>query len=438
MTQRNKRYLVWLVTLLAVIALVASVLYTRSAIKAKAAQKKPSKPSISKQVVAYLPLTPQRYVSRVEGFGEAQSRYHASLSSDVAGKVAYVANRFAEGQRVKKGQVLIKLEQQSIESAIASHEASLANAQLKLLEEKRLQQQARYEWRASGLSGQPDSPLFFREPQIRSAHAAIAAAKKQLTKSRLDLNKTAITSPFDAVITQTQAQPGSVIQAGAPLATLSSTDRMEVSIPLSSQQWAQLPSGRTLTAGKWPVILSTDDGTQTWRGYVIRVGKTVNKQTRQRPLVVAVERPYDLDVPLYAGSFVKARIDGKVMSNLWKIPTTALSQSGDIWLIDDNDCLTKLPLTESYSRDGSLYMPAPTSYTLPDETQNNSGRQVARLVLSPLNSFVVGMCVTPKAIKPKVIKPKAIKPKAIKPATADKNTSTTSATPVMRNTDNAS
>lgn len=383
---KKRPWLIALVTLLALLALIAAVLFVKSGIKAKHAEKKTAKPEIIKPTVEFIVLKPESYASRVVGFGEAKARYSSPLNANVSGKVAYVAESFAAGKRVRKGQLLIQLDKDNFASQVASQESALASAELNLLEEQRKQKQARYEWQASGLSGQPESPLFYRGPQIKSAKAAIADAKLRLQKSRDDLKDTAIRSPFDAVITQINVQPGSVIQAGATLATLNSTDRVEIAVPLSAEQWSQLPSSNILMSGKWPVQLATDDGSQTWRGYVIRLGKSVNAQTRQRELIVAVERPYDLKNPLYAGSFVKASIDGKVLSNMWKIPATSISQAGDIWLIDDNDCLIRMPLKENYSRDGALYMSVP-------EYQTH-----ARLVLSPLNSFVAGMCVTPEAL----------------------------------------
>lgn len=384
--KKRKTWQVVVATLLALLALIGAVLFTKQGIKAKDAEKKTTQPEIIKPTVEFITLAPESYASRVVGFGEVKARYSSPLNANVSGKVGYVASSFAAGQRVRKGQLLVQLQKNVFSSQIASQEAALANAELNLLEEQRKQKQARYEWQASGLSGKPESPLFYREPQIKAAKANIVDAKLRLQKSRDDLQDTAIKSPFDAVITQINIQPGSVIQAGATLATLNSTDRVEIAIPLSAEQWAQLPTSSILTAGKWPVQLETDDGSQKWTGYVIRVGKSVNTQTRQRELIVAVDRPYDLKNPLYAGSFVKASIDGKVLNNMWKIPATSISQAGDIWLIDDNSCLLRMPLKENYSREGALYMPVP-------EYQTH-----VRLVLSPQNSFVSGMCVTPEAL----------------------------------------
>lgn len=382
---RFRRVTVVVITLLALLALAAAVFYTRSAVKAKQAEKRPTPPAAGKPKVSVLPIQADNFASQVTGFGEVQPRHTLALTSEVGGKVAFISNKLAVGQRVKKGQVLLEIQKQDYEKVLASRKAALANAELTLLEEQRKRKQAMLEWQTSGLSGQPDSPLVFRTPQIKAAKAAVTDAKLALAQSQQDIKDTRIRAPFNAVVVASNVQPGSIVRAGAVLGTLNSTDQVEVSIPLTEQQWSQLPSTSTLTAAKWAVTLhTTEAGTATsqapsWQGYVARMAQTVDANTRQRALIVAVDKPYDKKQPLYAGSFVKASIDGKVIANLWKIPATALAQTGDVWLLDEQDCLLRLPISISYTRGDAIYVPATT--------------KTARLVISPLNSFVAGMCV---------------------------------------------
>lgn len=373
------------------LVLVMAVLYTRQGIIAKKQRPKAEAPPVQKLVVETLPLVSDSYVSQVIGFGVAKPRYALTLRSEVAGRVDYTHNAFAVGKRVQKKQALVQLDQSDMKQAIASQQAVLANAELNLLEEQRKRTQARYEWEASGLSGTPDSPLYYREPQIKAVKATIANATLALQQRKKDLAYSTIRAPFDAVIAQTSVQPGALVSAGTAVATLHSTDRVEVTLPLTAKQWAQLPSSRTLHAGKWPVILETDDASQRWRGYVARVGKSIDQKTRQRSLIVAVERPYDRANPLYVGTFLKVRIDGKVMPNLWKVPITAVSQAGDVWLLDEKSCLVRLPVSDSFSRDDMLYLNIPENYQRKSVKTNDF-----QVVVTPLNTFVAGMCVTAK------------------------------------------
>lgn len=399
-TKGNKKswVVVLIVTILALLALVGSIMYTKSAIKAKKMAKKPSMPVIAKPSVTYRMIQADSYASQIMAFGETKAKYQLDLTTDLQGKIQYISKYFNQGRRVKKDQILVELATTDYEKQIASKQATIANTELRLLEEKRKQKQAKYEWAQSGLTGQPDSELVFREPQIKTIQATLIDAKLALKQSQQDLKDTKITAPFDAIVVMRQVQPGSLLRAGQVIGTLNSTDTVEIALPLTQSQWAQLPSKATLVNAKWPVTLYSSESAshsgskvnpeqaQKWRGYVTRVGQSIDEKTRQRPLIVAVDKPLDRKQPLFAGSFVKAVIDGQVLDNLWKIPATALSQTGDIWLLDDKDCLIKQPFKQSYSRGNALYMPIPASF---------SGLSTkARLVLSPLNSFVSGMCVT--------------------------------------------
>lgn len=390
-TSKPKWIVVTLVTLLALGALFGAIAFTKKGVEAKKNQKREKKIEKTLPTVQFIPVQANSYASDVVGFGEVKNRYNLALVSEVGGRLGYFSPKLAVGQRVRKGQVLLKVAQNDYKKDIVSRESALASAELNLLEEQRKRKQAKLEWQESGLSGQPDSPLVFREPQIKAAKAAIADAKLALQQSKQDLANTQVVAPFDAVVTAVAIQPRGMVQAGQNLATLASTDRAEISLPLTAGQWAQLPSQSAMVANKMPVQISSSDGIQTegtplpkWQGYVVRVGQTVDAKTRQRPIIVAVNNPLDKAEPLFAGSFVKVSITGKVIPNLWKIPATAMSQSGDIWFLDDKDCLQKQRINPLFTRGENMFLMASTAKI--------------RLVLTPLNSYVNGMCVQAKNI----------------------------------------
>ncbi len=57
-----------------------------------------------------------------------------------------------------------------------------------------------------------------REPHLRAAQARIEAAEAAVARARLDLERTAIVAPFDAQVLTRDANLGSQVAAGAPLA----------------------------------------------------------------------------------------------------------------------------------------------------------------------------------------------------------------------------
>lgn len=345
-------------------------------------------PAANAPSVTVIEVDAQSYTAEVKGYGEAAAHYEITYSSEISGRVSSVADGFETGRLVKAGEVLASLENTAYRQAVAQAESDLAQAKLDLLEEQRTGEQARLEWERSGLEGEPNSTLVLREPQLAAAEAVVENAEYSLQKAQLDLQKTVITAPFDALIVSRDIQPGSYVQAGSSVATLYSTDRVEIEIPLSVSQWLNLPklSNAELEQldSRWQVELFDTEGQNSWQGYVIRVEQHVDTESRQRALVVAVDKPFEQEVGLFPGTFVQASIDGRIMNDTWALPASAISQEGDIWYVDDNSQLNKSAAVKYFER-------ADTVYIEPME-----GVDSAQILKRPLTNYVVGQQVVAK------------------------------------------
>lgn len=262
------------------------------------------------QQVSVVLATLGDYQAEVVGYGEAKSRYELMFSTEVGGRVETISSQFETGQVIGQGDVIANIDSTSYQQAVTQAKANVAQAQLDLLEEQRQGEQAKSEWQRSGLSGEPDSPLVLREPQLAQVTAALENAKLELVKAEQDLEKTTLVAPFDSLVVSRDVQPGSYAQTGAQIATLYSVDEVEVSVPLSESQWLSLPNSDNsqLKEQPWPVTLSSSDGQYQWQGYVERVEQHLQQDTRQRSLIVKVDNPLEQEKDLYPGTFVQATI----------------------------------------------------------------------------------------------------------------------------------
>ena len=249
------------------------------------------------------------------------------------------------------------------------------------MEEQRQGEQARSEWARSGLSGEPSSPLVLREPQLASAQAKLDNAKQALIKAQEDLTNTEIRAPFDSVVVSRDIQPGSYLNAGGSVATLYSTDRIEIEIPLSEQQWTNLP--KLDSGSEWSAKVTDSTGSVEWVARVERSYQYVAQETRQRSIVLVIENPLEQENPLFPGTFVTATIEGTEVANMWQLPASALSQQGEIWTVDEQGLLAKSEATTLFERQQHIYV---------KPTQTGDSVQV---VMRPLSNFKVGMKVQP-------------------------------------------
>ncbi|MDR9826804.1 efflux RND transporter periplasmic adaptor subunit [Vibrio sp. FNV 38] len=322
----------------------------------------------------------QQYQAQVVSYGEAKPRYELDLSIEVSGRVEQLTKDFATGYIVKQGTVLAQLDDTMYQQAVTQAKADVAAANLALLEEQRQGEQAKSEWQRSGIAGEPSSPLVLREPQLASAKANLENAEKSLESAQQDLDDTIIRAPFDALIISRDIQPGSYVAIGQSVATLYSVDQVEIELPLSEQQWNNLP--KTTEFDEWKVMITDSAGTQQWDARVSRVLQHVEETTRQRSVIIAVDAPLEQQNQLHPGTFVKATLSGDMVDDLWEVPASAVSQQGEIWTVDQTGTLRKQLADKLFERKDKVYLAA---------AQSSDEQQV---VLRPLSTFQEGMKVT--------------------------------------------
>ena len=335
--------------------------------------------------VSVIKVVAGSYASEVKAYGAAKPHFDITLTAQVAGQIDSISDQFETGKRLKKNTIMARLENSEYQAAVESARQALSSAKVSLLEEERQGLQALSEWKSSGLEGEPDSDLVLRKPQLAAAKATVKQAEASLKAAEKDLSQSAIKAPFDALVINRAVSPGGYVQTGSEVATLYSTDRVEISVALSAQEWNNLPSLAILNSGKWPVEVESVEDHHIWQGRVLRAEQNLNVETRQRSLIIAVDEPLDLEPALFPGTFVSAHITGRNVAGVWKLPNSALSQRGEVWYVSADNTLQKFSASPLFSSSGYIYIQPP-------ESLNNTP---VMILVSPLNSYLEGMAVNP-------------------------------------------
>lgn len=323
-------------------------------------------------------VLPKAYQATVSGYGSATAHYQLALNSRVSGQVLSVADDFEVGHHVQAGQVLLYLEN-------SSYRAALATADLAYQEAQREAEQARAEWAASGLEGDPESSLVFYEPQLQEARANYEAAKA-------NFEDTQVKATFDGVVTSREVAPGSYISVGSELGEMVSADRVEISVPLSTSEWMLLPTLEKMTTENWMITLFDVETGLQWQGRVLRAERQLDTDTRQRSIIIAVDKPFEQTPALMPGIFVEAFVPGIIVDDLWKLPSSSLSQRGEIWYVDANNTLQSFNATPAFTDNTSIYIHPPQD--LREDPQ--------RVLITPMNSYVKGAVVETQVVSSQV------------------------------------
>jgi len=382
-----KRLYQWITLILALLVIACVYFYITKALEAQKNKVRQPRPAAPEQAmeVSVIRVSPGKHAAMVQVSGIAKPHYDLTLTTQVSGEVTYLAEHFEKGQRVTKGQVLARLHNTELASSVATAANTVASATLALKEEERQAKQSKAEWQAAGFSGAPDSDLVLRKPQLEAARTQLEAAKAALSDAKDKLKHAQLIAPFDALVVARFISPGSFLNAGNEVATLYSTDRLEIELDLAHSDWQKLPTTTALIKQRWPARIESMDGRQHWAGRVLSADLHIDESTRMRKLVVGLANPLEQSPALLPGAFVNVILEGKPIENLWQLPNSALSQKSEIWYITDDQRLASFTTSPEFVDANYVYISVPKA--MQDKPY--------QILTHPYNSYLPGRLVTP-------------------------------------------
>lgn len=192
------------------------------------------------------------------------------------------------GDRVKKGQVLVRLSASTLQADVAAARAALQEAEVHAREARAQAERVRPLAGSEALSAQQiDSLLAAAE----AAESRVAGLKARLKSEELRLGYTRITAPDDGVITLRDALEGALAQAGQPLLRLQRQGRLE---------WRAEVPGPLLSPVKVGQKARLQVGSEVVEGHVRQVGPTVDVHSRNGIVYVDVPESSSLRAGLFA------------------------------------------------------------------------------------------------------------------------------------------
>jgi RND family efflux transporter MFP subunit len=292
----------------------------------------------------------------VTGTGTVGSRQEASITTQVSGKVTYLAPGFVVGGLFGKGDLLFKIEDTDYRLSIERAKGAIAKAEYDLATVEGQARVARIEWDRLQLAEKKEpSPLVLFEPQLKNAQANVNSAKAALAQTELDLARTSISAPFDCLIRSEEIDLGQYVTAGRSVAAVAGTGAAEIVVPLPLEelQWLAIPrKGGNGSGAPAKVKVTVGDRVLTWKGRVVRSLGEVDPRGRMARVVVAVEDPYNLKKgrggdlrDLEIGMFVDVEIAGKELSGVFTVPRSALRDGDTVWTMDGERKLRIKPVT---------------------------------------------------------------------------------------------
>lgn len=319
----------------------------------------------------------------VTAMGTVVPSRQVTLKARVSGEVQAVASEFVPGGRMAKGETLLRLDSSDHQVEVSKAQSALKDARAALAIEQGSQTIAREEIRLlSEMSpeGIAETDLSLRKPQLQQAQAAVASAEADLRKARLDLERTVVQAPFNALIVERNVNVGTYVGAQDALATLVGTDEfwVEAVVPLDRLSLLDINQ-----EGGCPVRIRSQSGSAgQWQGRVVHIAGKLNETSRMATVIVAVANPLEpvsdaSAARLMIDDYVFVEIDGRPLAGVIELPRAALQDGNTVWVCDDNT-LDIRPVALAWKNNDAVFI----------QSGLRPGEQV---VISELSSPVQGM-----------------------------------------------
>lgn len=354
-------------------------------------------------------VKPSSYQIIVTAMGTVIPDREVVLKSRVSGEIVEIHPEFTEGGFLKKDMRIIQIDPQDYELALARKRSTVTDAEYALKLELGHQAVAKREWGLLNL-GKPaqdmEKELALRQPHLSKVRADLSAAEAELKAAMLDLERTHITAPFNAMVRSKSVDLGSQITPQEPLAELVGTDayRIQASLPVDRLEWIDVPVQAGDYGSKARIIYGQGNECS---GTVIRLMGDLATEGRMARILVEVADPLGMNssnqdrTPLLIGEYVRVKIIGRKLDNVFQIPRTALKDNSSIWIVAENQTL-EIRKVRPVWRDADVVL-------LKDGLK--PGEQ---LIVSDLPAPVEGMTVRVEPLKSEMKSDQPVKEKATK------------------------
>lgn len=278
--------------------------------------------------------------------GTVEARRRSRIAAEIGGRVVEV--RYREGARVKAGEILVRLAEESLRAKLEQAKEGVPVAAARLEDACLRRDRAKRELARTERLAEKNVASEDRLDALRygfdSARVACEAAKAELAQARASLRaaeselaKSAIVAPFEGVVAEVNVEVGEWVTPSPPLLTspavidLIDPTSIYVSAPMDEVDAGAIRPGL-------PVRVSVDSRAgESFAGHVARVAPYVlDTEAQNRTLEIEVSID-DAKVAesLLPGTSADAEVILEMRPDVLRIPASALLRSEQVLVLED-------------------------------------------------------------------------------------------------------
>ncbi|MFH2058988.1 MAG: efflux RND transporter periplasmic adaptor subunit [Pseudomonadota bacterium] len=325
--------------------------------EAKMNRKSPKQQAVMVETIA---MKPGNYQSFVRAMGTVVSDKQIVLKSKVAGEVVSISSKFLQGGLIRKGEILLTIDdadyQIEVKKALSALNKVLSDlkieqgSQMIAIEELKLINQA-------DLGDVKATDLNLRKPQLAQAKAAVDSAMADLERARLNLSRTKVIVPFNALVLEKSVNLGSLVTSQGVLATLVDVDFYQVEAQVPPDMLSVLKISETSGS---KAIVHSQYSNQTWQGKVARITGKMSANSRMAGVIVLIADPLGLKKDNHPGQLllsdhVELKMMGETLENVFLLSRSFLRDENTVWIYN-NGVLEIKSVDLAWKEDGLVYI----------------------------------------------------------------------------------
>jgi RND family efflux transporter MFP subunit len=252
----------------------------------------------------------------------------ASIAGKIMGRVERIL--VSEGDAVRKGQLLVKLEGGDVRAKLAQAEAGVVEATVHFENAKKNLErfESLFQQNAATQKELDDVRVGYE-----SARARLRAAEEMKREVEELLQYVDVVAPFDGVVTKTHVDAGDLASPGQPIISLENARRLEVVASVPESQIEQLSIGMPVK-----IVIPSQSGDvpdQEFTGSIDQIVPTADPGSHQFVVKVFIQNPGGT---VRSGIFARLVVSRALAEQLM-VPAGAIHRRGQlegVYIVDDD------------------------------------------------------------------------------------------------------
>jgi len=251
---------------------------------------------------------------------------------------------FKVGDKVKKGDVLVTLENHDQIIALTQSQSNIRSAE----EQLRTAQEALARAETLNAKGYSSAAALDKARSDKTAtETTLEVNKAQLETARKAAIDTILEAPHDGVVSSRTVEPAETVGVNADLLSIVDTAELEIAVEVPTRSISHVSIGDK-------VELNTDVSNVALKGEVIRIAPAANESTRSVTVFLKVQNP---DLKAWPGTFATGEIITRSAENVTAIPVeSVIDEDGKNYVMKiENDKITKVEVqVDDHWDDGKI------------------------------------------------------------------------------------